>query len=119
MPLSKPAVRHQIVATVELQLAALRQDDWKRAYSFASTGFRHRIPQDVFVALIMRSYPIVWKNTRGDVGLPRDDGKMARVPVRVFGKEGASADYEYWLVKEAAGWRITGVVPKLPAGPGT
>jgi hypothetical protein len=119
LPLSKPPVRKQIVETVETQLAAFRADDWTAAYACASKPFRARISLETFVVLITRSYPHVWKNLRADVGLSRDDGSTARVPVRVFVGNGVSSEYDYLLVKEKVGWRVSGVLPKTPAGPGT
>jgi hypothetical protein len=117
VPLSKPEVRRQIVATIEAQMKAFRAGDWPAAYRCASKTFRSQIPPERFFTLMTERYPLVCKNTGADIGLPRDDGKNASVRVRVVGPNGASADYQYLLEKDADGWRIAGALPKVREGP--
>jgi len=114
---SAPAVRAQAIALVRRQLAAFRADDWPQAYGLAAEVFRARMSLRQFVTLITRNYPVVWKNTRADFGLPQDNGVRAVVPVRVFAADGRSEAYEYLLVREPAGWAIIGLVrPVAGAG---
>jgi hypothetical protein len=117
VPLSKPEVRRQIGATIEEQMTAFRAGDWAAAYRCASKTFRSQIPPERFYTLMTERYPLVCKNCRADIGLPRDDGKNASVRVRVVGPKGASADYQYLLEKDADGWRIAGALPKVREGP--
>jgi hypothetical protein len=115
LPLSKPPVREQLVAVVTAQLAAFRAEDWEKAYAAAAGPFQAVMAPAEFVSLITRKYPVVWKNTRAEFGLPSDDGRVAVVPVRVFG-HGTSEAYNWLLVKEGKDWKVTGVVPQSTAG---
>ncbi len=115
MRLSQPAVRNLVSAVVRKQLGALRANNWNEAYAQASLEFQNVVPLQRFKALITENYPVVAKNTRADVGFPRDNGRIAIVPVRVF-SVGASEAYNWILVKEGDDWRITGVVPQNTAG---
>ncbi|MDB6092450.1 MAG: hypothetical protein JWM32_12 [Verrucomicrobia bacterium] len=113
--LSGAGVRGQLVAVVSAQLAAFRAGDWEKAYTLAAPSFQGVVSRQAFATLIMRNYPIVWKNTRAEFGVPSDNGRVGIVPVRIFG-EGGSEAYTWLLVKETGGWRVTGVVPQRTTG---
>ncbi len=110
MRASKPEVRKEVVAVIEAQLAAFRAGELKQAYSYGSTALRAQRPLRAFVAIVQNNYPEIVANTRAEFGLVRDDGRQATVRVHVFAKEGDAA-YDYGLVKERAGWRISSVLP--------
>ncbi len=110
---SKPEVRREIVAVIDAQLGAFRSGDLRKAYSYASAELRAQNPLRVFVSIVQQNYPEIWTNTRGEFGLVRDDGETATLLVHVFGKEGDAA-YDYTLVKERAGWRISAVLRHAP-----
>ncbi len=110
---SKPEVRREIVAVVEGQLAAFRAGDVRKAYGFASAALRAQKPLRTFLAIVEENYPEIWTNTRGEIGVVRDDGERATLLVHVFGKEGDAA-YDYTLAKERAGWRIAAVLRHAP-----
>lgn len=113
--LSQPEVRSALVGVVRRQLSALQANDWKLAYAQATREFQSLVPLRRFIALITENYPVVARNTRAEFGLPRDNGRVAIVPVRVFSANG-SEPYNWILVKEGDGWRITGVVPQNTKG---
>ncbi len=110
MRASKPAVRTEIVEVVGGQLAAFRAKEIERAYAYASTGLQRQTPIRRFALLVRDGYPEIWKNTRAEYGLVRDDGTRATVTARVFAESGESAAYDYVLVKEDEVWRIAGVL---------
>ena len=110
LPASKPAVKAEILASVEGQLAALREGEIGKAYAYASTGLQRQTPIRRFVQLVRQGYPEIWSNARAEFGLVRDDGRQATVTARVFAQDGASAVYDYVLVKEEDFWRIAGVL---------
>ena len=110
LPASKPAVKAEILASVEGQLAALREGEIGKAYAYASTGLQRQTPIRRFVQLVRQGYPEIWSNARAEFGLVRDDGRQATVTARVFVQDGASAVYDYVLVKEEDFWRIAGVL---------
>jgi hypothetical protein len=109
MRVSKPAVRDEVVAVIEGQLAAFRSGDAAKAYTFASEGLRVQTPLPAFVRMVQRNYPEIWQNTRAELGIIRDDGARATLVVQVFAKD-SDAAYDYVLFKEEAGWRIGGVI---------
>lgn len=107
---SKPAVRAEVVASVEGQLAAFRSGEIEKAYAYASTLLQMQTPIRRFAQLVRAGYPEIWANERVEFGLVRDDGRRATVTARVFVKGGASAPYDYVLAKEDDFWRIAGVL---------
>jgi hypothetical protein len=109
MRASKPEVKKAIVMVIESQLTAFRKGDVAKAYTFAATDLRAQKPLRVFAAIVQESYPEIWANTRAEFGIVRDNGVQATVTVQVYSKAG-DADYDFTLAKEAAGWRIYGVV---------
>jgi len=111
---SHAAVRKEIIAVVESQLAAFRASDFDQAYRFAAQGLRRQFTVARFTAMIARSYPLMLHNERAEFDLPQDDGLNAVLSVEVFAAGGHSAKYRYTFVKESAGWRIAGVVPEKP-----
>jgi len=110
LPASKPAVKAEIVASVEGQLAAFREGEIGKAYAYASTVLQMQTPIRRFVQLVRQGYPEIWANARVEFGLVRDDGRQATVTARVFTPNGSSAVYDYVLVKEEDFWRIAGVL---------
>ena len=110
---STPEVRKEIVATIEGQLRAFRRGEVEKAHGFATADLRKQKPLPVLTAIVKQSYPEIWANTRAEFGIVRDDGNRATVTVQVYAKD-ADAAYDFTLVKEAAGWRIHGVLRHEP-----
>ncbi len=108
---SKPAVRKEIAGVVEAQLEAFRTRDFEGAYSWAASPLRERFTLQMFAAMIARGYPLILRHDRTELGLPMDDGVRAVLSVRLWAK-GESVVYRYTLLKEAAGWRVSGVTPE-------
>jgi hypothetical protein len=114
---STPEVKKEIVSVIDAQLVAFRKGDVAKAYSYGAAQLRAQKPLRVFTTIVQANYPEIWANTRAEFGIVRDDGNKATVTVQVYSKQ-TDAGYDFTLVKEAAGWRIEGVLrhePK-PAG---
>ena len=107
---SKPAVKAEIVAVIEGQLAAFRAKEIGQAYAYAAAALQVQTPIRRFAQLVRLGYPEIWANARAEFGLARDDGVRATMTARVFGQDGTSAAYDYVLVKEDDVWRIAGVL---------
>lgn len=107
---SKPAVKAEIVAAIEGQLAAFRAGEAGKAYAYASVNLQLQMPVRSFARLVRESYPEIWANTRVEFGLVRDNGRLATLAARVFAKDGTSAVYDYVMAKEEDVWRIAGVL---------
>ncbi|MSU22693.1 MAG: DUF4864 domain-containing protein [Opitutus sp.] len=106
---SKPEVRKEITTVIEAQCAAFRAGDLVQAYAFASAELRAQKPLRAFAEIVRDNYPEIWANTRAEFGLVRDDGARAMLVVRVFAKD-SEASYDFTLVKERGGWRISAVL---------
>lgn len=110
---SKPELKQQIVAIIEAQLAAFRQGDVAKAYTFAAAELRAQKPLRVFTTIVQENYPEIWGNTRAEFGIVRDNTTQATVTVQVYSKAGDAA-YDFTLARERIGWRIYGVVRHAP-----
>ena len=119
MRISPKIVRDEVKAVVESQLAALRKGDIETAHGFAAEGIKRQFDARVFGLMLKRGYAPLLRHNRIDLGIVRDDGEgAAQLAVTVFDSLNRSTAYRYWLVQEAAGWRISGVVleQKPPRG---
>jgi ABC-type transporter MlaC component len=110
---SKPEVRKDVVTVIEAQLAAFRKGDLPKAYGFAAAALRAQKPLPAFTTIVQTNYPEIWKSTRAEFGIVRDDGTRAEVTVQVFSERGDAA-YDFTLQKEQGGWRIYGVLRHEP-----
>lgn len=106
---SEEAVKSEITAVIEGQLAAFRAGDFDKAYSFASAPVREKFPLASFKQMVRTGYPLIAASVKADYGTCIDDGTQASIFVQVEAKDGSKKVYQYGLVREAAGWRITGV----------
>ena len=108
---SPKSVREAVRATVEGQLAAIREDNFVKAYDFASQGIRARFAPAVFAAMIRRGYPALVRHTQADVGSVRDyEYHRAVVSVTVSDRLDRRKSYRYLMIEEAGALRIDGVV---------
>lgn len=105
---SNREVRQQVVAVIEAQLEAFRAGRVAEAYQYAAADLRAQTPPRAFGAIVRENYPVIWKNTRAEYGIVRDDGRYATVLVHVYSAAG-DAPYDYVLIKERNGWRIASV----------
>lgn len=113
MRASTPAVKRELVAVIESQLAAFREGDVAKAYGYVSRPLRAQRPLRMFSAIVEANYPEIWANTRAEFGLARDDGERATLMVVVYANDDR-ASYDFMLVNERAGWRIEGVLRRAP-----
>ena len=111
MRLSAKKIRDEVHATVETQLNALREGNFEQAYEMASAGIKAQFDVRLFAGLIRRGYPVLLQANEADVGIVRDKNEeSAQVRVTILDRQKRATVYNYSLVKEKAGWRITGVV---------
>ena len=107
---SKAAVKAEVAAVIEGQLAAFRAGEVGKAFAYAALSLQSQMPLQNFARLVREGYPEIWKNTRAELGLMRDDGMRATLTARIFATDGTSAAYDYVLFKEDDVWRIAGVL---------
>src|SRR3954469_16521955 len=80
---STPEVKKEIVDVIDAQLAAFRKGDVAKAYGYAAAELRAQKPLRSFSSIVQANYPEIWKNTRAEFGIVRDDGTKATVTVQV------------------------------------
>jgi len=110
---SAPAVSQEVIATISGQLAAFRAHDPAKAYDFAAAALRRQFPLPRFAEVVRTGYPEIWRNLRAEYGIVSDNGSRATLNVRVHTAD-TSAAYDYMLVREPGGWRISGVLRHAP-----
>ena len=109
--LSQKKIREEVRAVVETQLAALRAGNFPAAYEMASEGIRQQFDLTLFSVLMRRGYPTLLQAKSAELGAVRDKGgKLALIAVSMLDRQNHSVVYNFWLVEEAKGWRINGVV---------
>lgn len=109
--LSPKKIRDEVRAVVETQLAALRAGDFAAAYELAAVGIKEQFDVRLFAALMRRGYPTLLQAKEAELGIVRDrGGKLAQITVSMLDRQKRTIVYNYWLVEEAKGWRVNGVV---------
>jgi hypothetical protein len=94
------------INTVNDQLAALRNNDIDRAYSYCSLEFQKVTSRDDFLTLI-ETYPIL-KNAKEFSSLDRQKqaGGTTVLKGTITGRDGSKLPAEYQLVREKDQWKI-------------
>ena len=106
---SSDAVKKELSAVIDGQLAAFRADDYPKAYTFAASEIKGMFPPDEFEKMVRSQYAVIAKSTATEYGLAFDTGEEAVVNVRIENAEKKSVEYQYMLKKEESGWKISGV----------
>lgn len=99
-----------IRSVISGQIAAFRENDFERAFSFASPSIRRMFGNPTsFGSMVRHGYPMVWRPA--DVrfsGLRQEDGRTVQ-SVLVTDQEGALYVMDYEMVQGDGGWQIDGV----------
>jgi hypothetical protein len=100
-------------AVVLRQLEAFRHDDYDTAYGFAAAVIRLAFDRAAFERMVRTGYPEIARSAYAVVSHHEttvDDRRY--VTVRIIGANGNRIAATYELVREDAGWRISGVVAR-------
>jgi hypothetical protein len=109
--LSQKKIREEVRTVVETQLAALRTGNFPAAYEMASEGIKTQFDLALFSVLMRRGYPTLLQAKTAELGVVRDKGgKLALISVSMLDRQNRAVVYDFWLVEEAKGWRVNGVV---------
>ena len=106
---STDAVKKELTAIIESQLAAFRADDYVKAYTFAASEIQGMFAVNEFEVMVKKGYPAIAHSGVVEFGLSFDTGEDAVVNVRIEDKEKRSALYQYQLKKQDGKWKIGGV----------
>lgn len=107
---SSAEVRQQVIGVVESQFKAFRDGDYARAYSFAAAGLQQEFTVAAFERMVKDGYPIIAYWRAVSFGQVEDNGREAVMLLTVQGRGGRTRFFRYQLVREADGWRISGVI---------
>jgi Domain of unknown function (DUF4864) len=90
---------------VNLQLAALRQDDLEKAYSYCSTGFKQITNYQSFQNFV-KGNPLL-KNAKEFKSMTRAiEQGTAKLKGSLVSNDGGSTPAEYHLVREGRDWKV-------------
>lgn len=106
---SSEAVKKELAAVIDAQLAAFRANDFEKAYGFAASAIKDLFAADAFEKMVRTAYPVIAHSSTADYGMTFDTGEEAVVNVRISNAEKKSVEYQYLLKKEDGQWRIGGV----------
>jgi uncharacterized protein DUF4864 len=109
-------MKKELTHVIESQLAAFRQEDYEKAYSFAAAGIQKQFSREAFEKMVKNGYPVIANSKSVRFGLIMDNGKEAVVIANIRGNGKQSAQYQYVLVFQDSKWRINGVSEVKPKG---
>ncbi|HKB91340.1 MAG TPA: DUF4864 domain-containing protein [Opitutaceae bacterium] len=107
---SAKTLRLELIHNVQGQLAAFREEDFKKALTFAAKRLREQYDATSFATLVKQGYPVIAKNGSAEFGLSKDDGDIAILVVTVVAKDGKRVDYNYGFIRESEAWKIAAVL---------
>jgi hypothetical protein len=108
----------QVRAVVEAQLDAFARDDAERAFSYAAPSIRSMFGDaERFMAMVRRSYPVVYRPAAVAFLVAEADGDEVVQPVHFTDAEGTVWLAVYRLERQPdRSWRISGCVVAPSSG---
>lgn len=107
--LSNDPIRAALTNVIESQLAAFRDNDYERAYTFAAVTIQRQFAPADFESMVRQGYPVIAASETVSFGPALDNGREAVVTVLVQGRDRRVVRYQYLLIREGKGWKINGV----------
>ena len=110
-------VMKEVRDTISLQIDAFKQNDIKKAYTFASANIRAQFPNpEVFGLMVRNGYPVIWKPKSFKFTRFKDLGNRCIQRVLFQSYDGRLETYDYILEKYDDLWKIAGVLTINLAG---
>ncbi len=108
----------ELYEVVRLEIDAVREADFPRAYQQVSTGFQEKFNVEAFAELVRSDYPEIRSAERIEFGRVVHDGRRAVVQVFFTMPDGDVIPCVYSLVNEENAWKIDSarVQTRWPAG---
>ena len=124
--LSRGDARDALLATVEGQLGALEQGDFRAAWEFAAPGLRQNLPVGDFERMVASAFSIMTADHQVEIGGVFNNSDLGHVDVKLISESHGTAFYSYILVAGKTQWFVYGVeglnpdqfesrLPKQPA----
>ena len=110
-------VMKEVRDTISLQIDAFKQNDIKKAYTFASANIQAQFPNpEVFGLMVRNGYPVIWKPKSFKFTRFKDLGNRCIQRVLFQSYNGSLETYDYILEKNDNLWKIAGVLSINLAG---
>ena len=112
--LAQPAALHAqdtaITSAIDGQIAAFLEDDFNRAFSFASPMIQNMFQTpERFGMMVRQGYPMVHRPAEVQYGSAEVDGMVTRQRVLITDQSGTLHMLEYEMVPMGGSWLINGV----------
>lgn len=103
-------MKNDVQTTIASQLDAFSQDDFARAFEYASPSIRRMFRNsDNFGMMVQRGYPMVWRPARLRFLEFENDKRGPYQLVEITDNNGRVHTLRYDMIETPAGWRIRGV----------
>ena len=102
--------KDEVQTTIASQLDAFSQDDFARAFEYASPSIQHMFRNsDNFGMMVQRGYPMVWRPAQTRYLDFAQDQRGLYQLVQITDENGRVHTLRYDMIETPAGWRIRGV----------
>ena len=110
-------VMEEVRYTISSQIDAFKDNDVKKAYTFAAPNIQAQFPNpDIFGLMVRNGYPIIWKPKSYKFTTFKDLGNNCIQRVLFQSYDGSLESYDYILEKSGNLWKIAGVLTINSAG---
>ena len=111
--LSSPATsgpKEDVHETITLQLEAFLDDDFVRAFTYASSSIRtmFQTPEN-FGNMVRNGYPMVWRPEKFTFLEHRKNAGGRSQDIQILDQDGEIHYLRYYLMNTSDGWKISGV----------
>ena len=104
-------IMEEVRYTISSQIYAFKENDVKRAYTFAAPNIQAQFPNpDIFGLMVRNGYPIIWKPKSFKFTEFKALGKTCIQRVLFRSYSGSLESYDYILEKNDEQWKIAGVL---------
>ena len=110
-------VMEEVRYTISSQIDAFKDNDVKKAYTFAAPNIQAQFPNpDIFGLMVRNGFPIIWKPKSYKFTTFKDLGNNCIQRVLFESYNGSLESYDYILEKSGNLWKIAGVLTINSAG---
>ena len=103
--------------TISSQIDAFKENDVKKAYTFAAPNIQAQFPNpDIFGLMVRNGYPVIWNPKNYKFTSFKDLGNRCIQQVLFQSYDGSLETYDYLLEKDGNLWKIAGVLTVNSAG---
>ena len=107
----------EVQDTISSQIDAFKQNDIKKAYTFAAPNIQAQFPSpEVFGLMVRNGYPVIWRPKSFKFTKFQDLGNKSIQRVLFQSYNGSLEIYDYILEKYDDLWKIAGVLTINLAG---